>query len=546
MDQLCLALTPVCGETRRTVINARSDPGTPVVAVAPSLSNIDYPGGFYRELSPVHLNFVCALNGHAAPNLGEAFTYCELGCGVGDTTTLLAAAYPQGRFVGIDLNPSHIEQARQLAAAGQVSNVEYIAGDIARLDTDSLPDFDYVTLHGLYAWVPPAVQEAIRHFLRDKLRPGGIVYLSYNAMPGWGSASPLRRFFLDRKDQLGDDVLAGVRRIVGELVWLRDQGAGFFRDNPVTADIVRTLESADPRYIVHEYFSHDWHPAYFADVDEQLRTCGLSFVGQTGVIDSLLAHSVNPPFAERLRDIDDRVARESLRDFIQNRFFRRDVYIKPLPGTLPIPGEERFDQTLLGLIADPVQIPSTIHFPDAPSVTLDEHRLAYVKHRLGYRVKTFAELSDDPTLSPADRATLRDDLKLMAAGGFCAPCLSREIEPSREPVERIALPSPLNRVLLERHGWSENQLLLVSPVLGNCVALNGIEAVLLASLQQDRALPWVWDRLQKNGIAINSESAGTPIEDRDAGIQALDDAMARFLRYKLPKLAFLGVVGAAS
>ena len=59
-----------------------------------SLGSIDYPAGFYHQLAPVHLNYICALNGVRGPNLSAPFNYCELRCGAGETTNVLAAANP--------------------------------------------------------------------------------------------------------------------------------------------------------------------------------------------------------------------------------------------------------------------------------------------------------------------------------------------------------------------------------------------------------------------------------------------------------------------
>ena len=63
-----------------------------------------YTWGYYNELSPIYLNFVCALNGHHPIPLDDGFSYCELGCGYGVTTNGLAELFPQGDFIGIDYN----------------------------------------------------------------------------------------------------------------------------------------------------------------------------------------------------------------------------------------------------------------------------------------------------------------------------------------------------------------------------------------------------------------------------------------------------------
>ena len=52
-----------------------------------------YTDGFFRELSPSWLNYVAALKGCLPIPLDRPFTYLELGCGLGRSTTVLAGAF---------------------------------------------------------------------------------------------------------------------------------------------------------------------------------------------------------------------------------------------------------------------------------------------------------------------------------------------------------------------------------------------------------------------------------------------------------------------
>src|SRR5262249_61748376 len=45
--------------------------------------------------------------------------------------------------------------------------------------------FDYILCHGVYSWVPPAVQDKILAICRQHLSPDGVAYISYNTYPGW-------------------------------------------------------------------------------------------------------------------------------------------------------------------------------------------------------------------------------------------------------------------------------------------------------------------------------------------------------------------------
>ncbi len=476
------------------------------------------------------------------PDLAEPFTYCEIGCGTGETTASLAACYPTGSFIGIDLSESHIAHAVTLAEKGELTNIRFIAADITEIETNSLPDFDFITLHGLYSWVPTPVQAAIRKFLYSKLKCGGVAYLSYNAMPGWASVSPLRRFFVDQAQHLQADPIAKAEQIVAMLRDLREKDAPFFRENPAAANILSRLQTADPRYVAHEYLSPSWKPRYFADVYREMTESGLNYVGEGGVVENLVEHSVAPAFVAALKNEPDPCRRETLRDFIQNRFFRRDIYAKPDPRRTATPSTDPLKETLFGFVADPVQMPDTINIVDAPAVRLSGAWLERLKKLLGYRVLTLAEILSDAELRSVDERELVEGIKLLSVGGFCIPCATREAEPPRGPSESVRVVPEINQARLVQHDWSKAGLTLASPVLGSGVTLNALETALLIGVQHTDPLEWVWSELKHRGVQIQAQGEKEPIADDDQAKRALTDALDQFLKYKLPKLAYLGVV----
>jgi trans-aconitate methyltransferase len=82
------------------------------------VTDVTYVPGFYPQMSPVAMRYVAALNGVIPPRMAEGFRFLELGCGLGRCLTTLAAAYPQGEFVGVDLNPEHTAAVYPEAADG--------------------------------------------------------------------------------------------------------------------------------------------------------------------------------------------------------------------------------------------------------------------------------------------------------------------------------------------------------------------------------------------------------------------------------------------
>ena len=295
------------------------------------LEGVEYPTYFHPVQAPVHLNYICALNDIRGPTLSSGFTYCELGCGPGLTSYILAAANPLGNFVGIDLSSKQITRATDRARAGGLGNVRYIAADISDFESLDLPEFDVITLHGLYAWVDAKTRAHIRRFIDAKLRTGGLVYLSYNAMPGWGSAATIRRFFEDMVPRLDGDPVAKTAVILDKLANLQENGALLFADNESVQSYFTGLKDGDLRYIAHEFLSPAFEPMYFADVNRGMEQIGLRYIGDGEILQNLIRYSTVPRFIEILQQIPERTEREATKDFIQNRFFRRDVYVRPGP-----------------------------------------------------------------------------------------------------------------------------------------------------------------------------------------------------------------------
>src|SRR5215471_16099110 len=78
-------------------------------------TDVPYARTFIRELAPAFLDHVAIVSGFMPPARDGGFAFCDLGCGQGVTTVILAATNPLGRFYGIDAMPSHIQHARRFA-----------------------------------------------------------------------------------------------------------------------------------------------------------------------------------------------------------------------------------------------------------------------------------------------------------------------------------------------------------------------------------------------------------------------------------------------
>jgi 2-polyprenyl-3-methyl-5-hydroxy-6-metoxy-1,4-benzoquinol methylase len=81
-----------------------------------------------------------------ADRLSEGIDVLDVGCGAGRIMNRLAALYPNSCFTGIDLSDEAVTTARNAAAEGGLSNIEFITRDLSDFDEAATPDaYDLIT-----------------------------------------------------------------------------------------------------------------------------------------------------------------------------------------------------------------------------------------------------------------------------------------------------------------------------------------------------------------------------------------------------------------
>ena len=112
--------------------------------------------------------------GRIIERLKSGIRVCDLGCAQGVALMLMAEAFPQSRFTGIDISREVIEAGRSQAARQRLANLDFVTMDAAILkdNTDLKDSFDYVTAFDAVhdQTRPLEVLQGIHH----SLAPGGI------------------------------------------------------------------------------------------------------------------------------------------------------------------------------------------------------------------------------------------------------------------------------------------------------------------------------------------------------------------------------------
>lgn len=308
------------------------------------VGDIEYINGCYPEQAPARLDLICLLCGvepPRAPGAAPAFDYCEIGCGNGTTLAALAAANPEGRFVGIDFLPAHIARAEDARLRAQQDNLSFVEADILALADDPgsrFPQFDYITLHGVFSWVSSEVQAGIVRFLARYLKPGGAAYVSYNALPGWTPIMPMQRLLFEYASGVQGDSVERVRQSVDFLRKATEAQSRILPRDAVdtlfSTDVTNLLPDDRLAYLAHEFLNARWQPLYHRDVARHMAEAKLTFVGTATPVENIGGVGLSDAQREVVDVLPDGPFRDTTKDYFNNRMFRRDIYVR---------GRRRFD-----------------------------------------------------------------------------------------------------------------------------------------------------------------------------------------------------------
>ncbi|OYW22999.1 MAG: hypothetical protein B7Z49_03925, partial [Hydrogenophilales bacterium 12-63-5] len=217
---------------------------------------------------------VARLHGFDAPDPAHA-RILELGCAQGGNLVPLAWRWPHSECVGVELSRVQAEAGAAFIQRLGLPNAQIVHGDLAALP-DELGAFDYIIAHGVFSWVPPAVQQALLEVCRRHLSPQGVAYISFNVTAGWSALRPLRDALLARTppESAAPQRYAAARIVLDELAqeWT----------DPALLKEIAYLKTAAPSYLFHEYLAEYNVPMPFGEFTVQLDQHGLRYVGEAG------------------------------------------------------------------------------------------------------------------------------------------------------------------------------------------------------------------------------------------------------------------------
>ena len=443
-----------------------------------------YNFGYYRQLSPTWLRLVALSRGVILPP-SETLRYFELGFGQGVSLNVHSAAN-SGEYWGNDYNPDHLAFAHQMAEASG-ANLHLLGDSFEQLaERKDLPQFDVIVAHGIWSWIADSTRAAILKFLDERLAPGGLFYISYNALPGAASGIAIQRL-VHLITSSADATLTESERFEIARRYLREVSAepgSHFDGYPKARErLDRILGGASP-YLLHEYTVASWRPELACEVSAQLKQVGLEFCGS--------AYLDPKGFGQPRGEIAEAgtILQETLRDFRIDRAFRSDLFVRPLQDFGLGAIRKDLDEQLVALTAIPDEV--EISPVDQEALGLTE-RLISLLEELGSggpsRIVDLVRGEGESVGSQHDLSALC----LALNRGLAHPVASDLNAVCRTSSER--LDAFLGSTLYE----GEQNRLRVSPVIGAAANLPDLEEALVAYANRpEKIMEWLTMRKPKH------------------------------------------------
>lgn len=503
------------------------------------VADVAYTYGYYSALNPVRARLLFSNAALAAPRVRTA---CELGFGQGMSVNVHAAG-GDARWYGTDFNPAHAAFARELTSASGTSAVLYDEAFAEFCRRPELPEFDYIGLHGIWSWVSDENRAVIADFVRRKLAVGGVLYVSYNTLPGWASMLPIRHAMAEHAEVMGAPGRGTAARVGAALEFVQKLFATkpkFAEAHPDVHERVERITGQNRNYLAHEYFNRDWLPMPFSRMAEWLSGAKLEYACPATHADHIDNLNLTKEHQALLREIPDAGFRETIRDLIVNRAFRSDYWVKGARRLSAFDQSEALRDERVLLIADPSEIVlktkgalgevglnESVYRPLIDILSdFEPHAIGAMEQSVRHRDVTFAQVAQAMLI-------------LVGKGEVAVVQCETATAAARSTSQR------LNRHLMRHARGNDDVHHLVSPITGGGIGANRMEQLFLLAISEGKREPadWAqfgWSTLSSQGQRVVAD--GKRLETAEQNLQHLSAQAADFGKKRLPVFRALGVV----
>jgi len=501
-------------------------------------TEVDYTYGSYPGLNPLAIRLAFLYKGLQYPKVETA---CELGFGQGVGINIHASA-TDVKWYGNDFMPSQALFANELASVSKNNAMLVDDSFIEYVQRDDLPQFDFIGLHGIWSWINEENRTAITEFISKRLKLGGVVYVSYNTLPGWAAFSPMRHLLTTHTQYFGvpgDSMKNRVNESLNFANQFMATKPTYSVLNPSVEERLKGVNQQDRSYISHEYYNQNWQLLYFSDTHRYFNEMKMTYACSADYLSNVDCINLTAEQSLFLNNISDPVFKETVRDFMVNQQFRRDYWVK---GARKISGSNRENEirdTKIALIKSRAEIKLSVSA--TLNVSLAENIYAPILDYLAdHQPKSIGQIEEHVASKGITLEHVIEAVMIMVGCGHFV--VAKSSDSSNSVKEKTTL---LNNAIIKKSESGLQIGCLASPMTGGAIGIGRMQQLFLLARKKgiketNIIANFVWDILSLQGEKIVKE--GVVLQTKKENIEELERLITRFNDEELGILELLEVI----
>ena len=299
------------------------NPETNNTALAARYDAIAYAALPHPLTHPDRLATIATFLGIAAPPIATC-RVLEVGCNDGSNLIPMAVGLPGAQFTGCDLSPRALETGRRLVADLGLPNVTLVEEDLTALSPVH-GNFDYIIAHGVYSWVPAGVRDGLFAMAAQRLAPNGVMFVSFNALPGSRARQAAWEMLHFHVDRIADPHarLDEARRFARMLAGGAENAHA--SDEGVRAELRAIGERSDSE-LCHDDLAIPNDPVYVGEFIAHAGRFGLRYLAEAE-LHTMSGAGISAE-ARAFLSAQSPAEREQYLDFVRMRRFRQSLLVR--------------------------------------------------------------------------------------------------------------------------------------------------------------------------------------------------------------------------
>jgi hypothetical protein len=279
---------------------------------------------------------------------------------------------------------------------------------------------------------------------------------------------------------------------------------------------------------------------YFADISNKLHPAKLTYCTSANLLDQIESINLTSEMRNSLNQIENKIYKESLRDYLVNQQFRKDYWIKGGVKLSKIEREEKLKKLKVILISNPEDIVLKVQGSLGTANLNEQIYIPIIEFLSSHSVITLEEIYYATNKSTLNYNNLMEVVMLLVAKGNLS-LVQDDVKYNNSKIHT----QKLNQYFIENSINNENINYLASPLTGSAFFVSRIELMLLnesnLNNKQINLNPEkVFEKLSSLGQKLIT--ASKPLLTKEDNIKELNEIANNLIKKKIPILKKISII----